>query len=477
MEQEILKFKTAEEKQAAIAALGDAEDAPAGTPINAEYLAEYDQKLDSLMNSEIDPDYEKPADLPPGEDPPPDPNAPADPPPTPEPPPTDPPPDDPVERATAPLRSQIEALRQERSSMVNDFQKKQDDMAKKIEELQKQKPLAEPKPPEPDVASEVTKEMDLIQKEIENVEEEMNGIDADDTEKRAELAEKHAKKTSRLTILLRKSHVEAIKKYNTELGQVKEENKKREDDLKRRQDADEKKRKQQANEEARVKQTEAFRTRNAEFQGSKSYKQMEKEHAAFAYEVATRYFGKRSDQITPAEAEVAMAAFVDKVPNLMSKITDLKEPEDLRKYMLLSEIEMTQAGLELDKYTGNWNQRTDARGNKVILPDMETAYDYVKKTKGIAAQEITDMQKKTAQNVKVAMDRRTDPGEIDSPHLREGLGNDMTKEEAIEIMNSHDEEELQLIATQALKGGKPLPKKVEYVNRALAVLGMDPIVG
>ena len=474
MEQEVLKFKTAEEKQVAINDLGDAEDAPPGVPITKEYLAEYDKKLDALLHSEIDPAHEAPAE------PPPDPNNPETPaaatPPVVEPPPVETPPD-PIELATAPLKSQIDQMRTERSSMVSDFQQKQNEMLKKIEDIQKAKPPEVQTPPETPVPSTTEAEMDGVQKEIEGLEQEMNGIGEEEYEKKAELATKHAQKTGRLTLLMRKNHREFMKKNNEELASIKEANKKREDDAKRRQENEKRENQKTTNEKARIAETEDFRNRHPEFKSNKSYKEIEAEYATFAYDVATRYWNKRSDQIKPNEAEIAMAAYNEGTPSVLEKVKDLTPPDSLKTYLLLSEIEFTQMGCEFDKFRGEWIQKKDSRGNNIVLPDMDFAFDAVKKRKGITAQELTELTKKTAENVKAAMDRRTDPGEIDAPHTPAGMGNDMTKEEAVKLMQDHDEEKLQLMATQALKSGKPMPKEVEYVNRAFAILGMDPIVG
>ena len=479
-----LVFKTSEDHRAAIDALGDVEDAPAGVTMDAEYLAKYDARLQALMDAKIDPEYVAPtpeeeaaataaaAAVAAG---------------------TKTPEEiaaetaateaaaaaatDPIEAATAPLRAQIDEMRRQTSSALSEWEVKKKEMEDKIEALRTATPAAPAAPVEPATPNAVDVEIDQVHKEIEDLEKEMNGIGEDDYENKADLAAKQARKATRLSILTRKSQVEMAKLHSEEMAKVKAENQKREDDAKRKLEIKEKEHKKEANEAARITATESFRKSRPEFSGKKPYKQMETEHANFAYDVASRYWNRRPDQIEPAEAEVAMAAYLDNSPALMAKVADLKEPADMRKYILLTEIEMAQMGLELDKYNGKWNQRTDAMGRKVVLPDMDTAYDYIQKKNGITAAQITEMQKTTAQNVKAALDRRTNPGEIEAAHVAEGLGNDMTKEEAIKIMQDHDEEKLQIMATQALKAGKPMPREVEFTNRALAVLKLDPIVG
>ena len=49
--------------------------------------------------------------------------------------------------------------------------------------------------------------------------------------------------------------------------------------------------------------------------------------------------------------------------------------------------------------------------------------------------------------------------------------------EAFKLVEGYDEERLQIMANQALKAGKPMPKEVEYINRALGILNLDLITG
>jgi len=468
-----LKFKSVEDKQKAIEELGDVEDVPAGVALDDKYLAEYDLKLNGLMDSEIDPEFDPAAAPPdPGAEP-----AATDPPV--DPPPGSPPPaPDPLAAATAPLHAEIERVRGENSSIVGEFEQKlaqqKKDFEDKIESL---KTPAAPPPEEAPQAGKYASEMSDIEKEIERVDQELNNVPEDEYEKRVKLLAEQTKRNTRMNVLLNKSQMEALKQSTKETADRKAADEKRQnDDARRKQIADEKKRLAETRTN-RVKATESFRKESPEFQGKQTYEEMETDYVNFSDQVASRYYNKRADQLLPEQIEIAMQAFQDKSPHLMPKIMDLKEPAEMQKYILLTEIESARLGLQLDKYTGKWFQRKDDAGNKVGLPDMDTAYDYVKKTKGITATHVADMVAKAAAEVKKAMERRTDPGEIDDPHRGEELNDGMTAEVAQKVMEEHDEEKIELMARQAVAAGKPLPREVQYLNRALTFLKLDPITG
>ncbi|HUS94028.1 MAG TPA: hypothetical protein VMZ24_02500 [Patescibacteria group bacterium] len=455
----VLTFKSLEEKQKAIETLGDVDDAPAGTVIDDKYLSEYDQKLEALMNSKVDPEH-NPEETPP--------ETPPEPKPEPEKP-------DPIVQATAPLRSEIERLRAENAQRDAELKQRQKEFEDKIAELQKQKPAE--KQDEVVPPSKYEAEITDVEKEIERLEQEIASVPEDEYEKKLSLLNEKTKKYGKINTLMRKAQFEAIKQSNKELAEIKEKEEKRKKDSERTREIEEANRKRDQARTERIKEAEAFRKIKTEFQSEKSYDEMEREYSTFSQDVASRYYGRSPDRLSPEEIEIAMQSYMDKSPVLMGKIADLQEPKDFKKYMLLTEVESARLGLTLDKYTGKWYQRKDSYGNKVVLPDLETAYDYVKKVKGITAAEIAELQKKTAAEVKKAMERRTDPGEIDAPHSGENADDGMTVEMAQKVIAEYDEEKTELMARQSIVAGKPLPREVQYINRALSVLKLDPITG
>jgi len=466
MDPQVLKFKTFEDKQKAIEELGDVEDTPPGVVMSEEYIAEWDEKYAALESAEVDPEFnpdDTPADPPAGDTPPADP------------PPGSPPPENVIEQATAPLRSEIERMQSRHNSELENYKKIQQEMMEKIDKLTPQAPAE--KPDDTPESSKYDTEMNDLTKEIENIERDLNDIPEDEYEKRMKVMTEHSKKNSRLTTLLRKAQFEALKQNNKEMADIKAADQKRQDEAKRKQAIQEDNRRREETRLNRIKEAEAFRTQVKEFGGKKTYEEMESDYDSFVDKLGERYFQRSASQLLPEEREIALAAYQDKSPVLMSKISDLKEPEDMQKYILLTEVESARLGLTLDKHTGKWYQKKDGAGNKVVLPDLETAYDYVKKIKGITANQIAEMQKNTALQVKKAIEQRTNPGEIDEPHRSPDADDGMTEEVARKVLEEYDEERTELLARQAVSSNKPLPREVVYVNRALALLKLDPITG
>ena len=118
---------------------------------------------------------------------------------------------------------------------------------------------------------------------------------------------------------------------------------------------------------------------------SKPFSEVEQDYDTWATDVAATYFNIPANQVEAYQAEIAVQHFLNRTPMLMTKLTAegklSRTPQDLRKYLINTELYMMMKGKELDQATGKWVQ------HDWTLPDMDTAYERWKRKKGLKYQD------------------------------------------------------------------------------------------
>ena len=458
-----MTFKTAEEKQAALDAIST--DAPVGANLD-EWSRETEAKIDEIMNTPIESDGSSDQNLEPKE---PEPTLKQDEPtrtihpvdqnptkePEPQPKKTDP--NEELEK----LKRHNEYLQQQNSvySRQNDEKVKQ--LEDKITELQKSTEKPSPQPQKP--KDEVDHQIISVQEEINKLEKEMNETDEDftDPEKTMKQMKKSSQLQLKLSSLQNKKSERLLQEQAAEIESLKNDQR-----LKREQNEQERK------ETEKNLAIEQFRKENPELQGKKTYSEMDEEYSNFSREVAAIYFNILPNQAKPEDTEIAMQKYLEGNPILNEALSSrgISEPEDLRKFVILSEIDALRQGFVLDKLTGKFVNFTDASGNKVLFPSHKSAYHHLKMENGKYGKEIVQAQSDAAKSVVHAMTRREDPVELTKNQQRQDTVDDMTKERADEILRKFTTDEITLRARKNFDD----PMVTQY-NKALSKLGYATI--
>lgn len=448
-----LTFKTAEEQQKALD--GIETDAPVGVNIDT-WESETNQKIDEIMNAKIDenPPADPPADPPPPQDPPKNPIDLT---------PNDPPPADPtapdVNAELEQLRRNNEYLQQQNRANERDSQNDKSDMQKQIDDL---KAIVEKGPavnPKEKAKTEVDHELLAVQDEIKALEVEMNKEDDDDDPDHStsiKQLKKHGQLQLKLNALKEKKQADVIKQQNKEISELKNTQRLK----KEKQDEDEL-------EAKRNTAVEKFRESIPELQGDKKFEDMHREYSEFSVEVAAAYFNIPAKKVLMKDAEVAMAKYLEgsEILNQALDSRGIVEPEDMRKFVVLSEVDAVRQGYVLDKVAGEYVQLKDSFGNPVTFPSHKAAYLHLQDEKGDYGKNILAAQRSATKNMMHAMTRK-EPIELTSKEQRGENLDDMTKERAMEIFEKYD---ITTITLRARKDFKD-PLVSEY-NKALNKLG------
>jgi hypothetical protein len=451
-----MQFKTLEEQQAALDSIStDPADAPVNMKLD-QWETETEAKIDEIMQAEItdtaqpEPDDEQARLIPPEERAP-EPVQPQN-----------------IEQPVPPVESQAPSnpeneqlkrnndyLRQQLNSQARQISERDKKFQEQIDALKNQNREETPaKKPGP--KSETEHQMIAIRDEIKQLEEEMNNEENDyDTELNIKNLKKHSTLQLKLSALREQRQEELIRKQNNEINKLKNEHRLKKEKL----DEDEA-------EDKRNRALEDFRKEIPELSGTVPFAQMETEYNSFAREVAAAYYSISPGDVQDNHAEVAMAAYLEGSPILNETLSSrgISEPSELRKFVVLSEIDGLRQGYVLDKLTGEFVEMKDPMGNKVTFPNHKSAYLYLQQENGEYGKKILSNVQKTQKNMMHAMTRR-EPVELTS-NLQRGELDNMTTERAMEILEKYDTDFM------AMRGRKNFrdPLFVEY-NRALSKLG------
>jgi len=361
--------------------------------------------------------------------------------------------------------NRISMLEERQQRMQQEYEekmrKREEEWQKKLDEMKPNKEESSKIDADPQLENQILSVREKIKKIKSEISKEDSEYDDDYNKKVIELNTL----TSDLVELTDKKNDTIYKKISdleAKRAKEEEERRNREVEQQKRTAAQQKKDKLDAN-------VEAFRKGIKEFQSDKTYQQMEKDYVSFSKELAAQYFDKLPESVSGPEQEVAISKYLNKVPAIMEKVEDsgIKEPEELRKYLILSEVNAMYQGYELDKNSGKWVRMKNEVGDPVNLPNLSVAYEYLQQKSGKKGAELLEAQKQAVEEYKKGMESRSNPVELDGSH-QHGTVREMSAEEAHKIINLYDEEEM---ATLARRNSNS-PKLKEF-NKALVVLGHD----
>jgi hypothetical protein len=268
-----------------------------------------------------------------------------------------------------------------------------------------------------------------------------------------------------MTKLIRKQHSEEMKSFREEAEQGKrveieklqsqEKQRKAEDDYKRE-----------------ISEIEEFRKSKKEFQTKLPFDKLAEEYSAWASNIAEEYFGTRPAANDTEKLEIAVNKYLEGTPVLLErlKIKGIKEPEGMRQYLTLTEVDLTMQGYQLNKDNGKWEPIKNARGQQVKFPDRETAYDYYMKTTGKGKKELIEAQRKAVDDFQAATNRRTPPVELENGHGGGDAFDNMTEDDALKMYEQFDETTLAILYRK-----DPTNKKILDYDRVAEKLGLPKL--
>lgn len=464
-------FKNLDEKQAALDAIDT--DPPPGVNID-EFQTTTEAKIDEIMQAQVTGGSSTSPDA--GNEPPPEGNLPPEPDmnlsaPTPPPASNEPPaesePDMNIQENTPAagpnlnkdqemeiLRRNNEYLKQLNETSNRDSDEKFEKLEKKIDELKKQNKAPEKKGPK---VEGLELEIGTVRKEIDDLEKLMNDDDdLYDTETQLKNVKKASQLQIKLSALREKKWEDLMSQQASELKTLKNDQ-----TLKRKSLDDEDK------DNKRDKTIEGFRTLVPALRGDKKYSEMEEEYSEFAVHVAAAYFNIDPRHVKAKDTEIAMQKYLTGNPILNESLMSrgVTEPEDMRKFVVLSEIDALRQGYVLDKLSGKFVPLKAVDGGSVNFPSHKSAYLHLQQENGEYGKDILKAQKIAAKNMMHAMTRRANPTELTHNEQRGPL-DDMTEERADSIIEKYSTDEVVLRARKNFKD----PLVVEY-NKALAKIG------
>ena len=219
----------------------------------------------------------------------------------------------------------------------------------------------------------------------------------------------------------------------------------------------------------------------AEFKMSKPSIQVEGDYLMWGKNVASLYYGQDVD-VNSREGRVAMKTALDMLGKSAPDITEkcrvagvpITPGDDIRKYLDICDLLDYRDGLRANPVTGKKEtvQRYHPPSRSYIpdaFPTIESAYENRKITDGFYAQKIADQYRKGGADALAAVSKR-DSGIVELDNVttsKGGVGVEMTKEKALEIINSIDEER----AVRMKNDGKP--DLFNQLAEAYKAIGVD----
>lgn len=445
------EFKSEEDRQLAISELP--EDAPIGVDVT-QWQSEQNAELEEIMNTPLLGEEEPAQD----ENPEATPVA------------TEPT----VETPAEPSESEklIAHMQEQQRTMEANYAAKyksaEEDFKRQIEELKSTNTPPAPSVPEPTDSStkieEAKNKISQLQKEMKDIEDQDAVFDNNDYISKSQQIQQLALEVTNL------QSQEVSKLYSTV-------NEMKEAALKESQERQAEAERAQANAAAKAQQDaanqkmEEFRNKHEELKGSKSYASMEEEFMAFGQQAAAAYFGKPPNEVSNQELELAMLKYKEQTPALLDKLaaSGVKAPDTYQQYDTLFNVKMALQGRKLNPQTGAWDEMVNEMGQKVNLASFEDAYNYINRVNGSIEQQNLAAQQQAVQQFSDASQRRSPVTELSSEHQRQDV-DDLTKEEASNIVMAADDEEMVMLKRQ-----NPNHPKVQHYEKAAAALGYDPI--
>lgn len=318
------------------------------------------------------------------------------------------------------------------NQQMEDMKKRLESAEKKTKEQVESGSPPSPADPKPDIPSD--SEIGNVQSELDNINQQIDSMDEDDPEANS-LTRKALRLSNKLNTMRNKVHDARYQQFKAEQDRVRQD---AENARKLREDQDLARRQEQEAEQAKAEMhtsIEGFAKSHNELKLSKSFREIENEYDNWATDVAATHFGIAPNQVTTKHAEMAVNAYLNKTPVLMQKLTEQgklnREPTDLRKYLMHTELYLMTKGMELDPSTGEFVQ------HKWSLPDMETAFERFKRKKGLQYQEVVEAANKAEEELlkvmnppKVAEQVPADQG----PSAQRDMSK-LSKEQAATLLN------------------------------------------
>ena len=455
-----ISFKSEEERSQAINEITtDFDDAPVGIS-HEEFMDQNERKLDEIMSAEIveddpgtddssggdelgDQQSDQEAGVQPEGDQQVEPKPDAG----------EPPAKDPTEMEW--LENRNKALKEQNEEIASNFSNELSVLKDEIARLKSGSKEPSPEGKEEE-ALPVDSEISTIQKEIDDLETYMNRDDLDRYDE--EYQKKQTKLSlniSKLNRLMNKRSEEIILKQKDEIRELKQVQKAERDSEKKDQ-----------NKKKIIKSIEKFRGSIPELKG-REYEQMDDDYTEFAKELATIWYGVPLNELKKNQFDIAVNQYMKGNPSLHErcKLKGLKAPQDLEKYIVLSDVNWLRNGYVLDKSNGQWSRLKDPNGNNIVFPDMEAAWSYYKRNNNLPEKLVVDKTNESAKQVVNALSKRADIVELDEDH-KSGSVNGMSKEAAENVLNKYPEEYIGMKARKNFDH----PEVKEY-NEALGILG------
>ncbi len=372
-------------------------------------------------------------------------------------------------------------LQDEAGRMKADYEKKLDELSNKTKELEEQIK----NPPKPETPPE-DHEVSALESDLEAVNREMGGlVRDDDPEKYDKAVNRKIDIGNKLTLLRVKRDKEFQAQHKAELQKMKDDAKKRDEDVKTAQEQEKAERERKAMRDSLMKEVNSFAGTQEEFKSDLNYEQMFHEYDRFAEKVAADYWGKPAYKVDARDKELAMIKYKQQNPMIIESLKKkgIEEPKNFKVYDTLSKVVQLKQGYKLNEDTGEFYEYKDGVGNRVVFPDMDAAYDHLKKLTGKSGQELIQAAKDGAEGATAAMNQRSDPRELDGGQQKQVLDTEVKPEEAIEMLGKKgsngqllfDDEKIGDLAEQAHRAGKQMPAIVKEYNKYVKALGQRSI--
>lgn len=195
---------------------------------------------------------------------------------------------------------------------------------------------------------------------------------------------------------------------------------------------------------------------------------------AFHRELAMHFTGKPMSELTNADMNAAVAAYLSDSPQLLQRVNaaGAREPYNYRKWIVLDQIDALRTGGYRDPRTKEWRQRySPDNGKPVQFPDMVAAHaEYLRitgKDKAVVAAAVRDNTRQLVD----AMTRR-DGGLVQMDTSKTLQGN-----AAIEATVAQAEEYLRTVDFDTVRRAARRGDRAQWdqYNAALKVLGQEPL--
>lgn len=377
------------------------------------------------------------------------------------------------------IEDAAQARVREMTNLMAEQRKKHE--AEKQEMLQKVKEMEEKakKPPEPDrpdpKIEQKDQEIATVRRQIDELEKNMNIIgDVHDEDYLKGLNQKASLSVKLAQITMERANLD-IQRHNEEFKKMKEDQEKARLEDKKKKDQEDRQRKIEEQRQIQIKEINKLRGHEkykGDFLSKSTYDKMEAETNAFGRQCAAAYTGKAEDEVNDEEIELSMQRYLNKSPQLLERIQEMKikEPKEMREFLIMTDVFGLKEGIQLNKKTGKWEKIVDDYGSEVRFPTVEAAYEYYKEKHGITGKDLLDAEKKTAAGIVAAINKRANVKELSSAaQSTRNTGMDLGT--AQDIVNKWDANDMVDLA----RHGKLTDPRLKTYNQALEALGQAPI--